>query len=77
MSCLELSTVIDSNVRSGVGDFTTFGETVCENRRDGMPNLRASLVTIKMANKQRAVKREASPFFWSGVRDICELEITW
>ena len=63
MSCLELSTVIASNVRSGVGDFTTLGETVCENRRDGMPNLSASLVTIKMANKQRAVKREASPDF--------------
>lgn len=61
ISCRELSTVIDSKVRSGVGDFITLGETVCENRRDGIPNLRASLVTINMARRQRAVKREASP----------------
>jgi hypothetical protein len=61
MSCRELSTVIESRVRSGVGDLITLGETVCENRRDGMPNLSASLVTMKMAKRQRAVKREASP----------------
>lgn len=61
ISCRELSTVIDSNVRSGVGDLITLGETVCENRRDGMPNLSASLVTMKMASRHSAVNREANP----------------